>query len=113
MPCAANGARDDRQRACGHEECRGEDGGESGVLHAHLDGDGAVLSLREVEESADSIACKITEGVVGKYHYEDGEEEGDALLQQLVVHRSNHSAYDACEAEYGECRRRGCRRSLW
>ena len=52
-----DGARQDGQRV---EELRREVGGEAGILHAHLDADGAALGGIEVCEATNLVAQKVT-----------------------------------------------------
>ena len=49
VPGAGDGAGQDGEGLCGKEGA-GKHGGQSGVLHAHLDGDGALLGLVEFRQ---------------------------------------------------------------
>ena len=55
MPDAEDSTRDGGHREGGEVEC-GEAGCQTGVLHAHLDGDGDTLGVLQAEQTADAIA---------------------------------------------------------
>lgn len=104
MPCTTYGTWDDGKRTVDCEEAGGENGGETCILHAYLDRDGAILGRREMEEFANTIAEDITDGVMTEHDSEDTEEEHDAFLKELVVNGCNNTANDAGKSENAECR---------
>lgn len=75
MPGTADSARNDCERTGSGEECGGQDSGESGILHTYLDGNGAVLRLGEMEQSAHCISEEVAGGVMAEHDSEDEEEE--------------------------------------
>ena len=70
MPHAEHGARHGSKRH-GREVHGCKRGGKAGVLHAHLDGQGAHLRLRQAKGAADSVAERITAHVVQHDDHDD------------------------------------------
>ena len=93
VPCAADGARKDGEGLRG-EEGGGEDGGKSGVLHAHLDGDGAALRGGEAGEGAGGPAQGVAQRVMAEDDGEGPEEECHASGDKVVVDGGDDTAYD-------------------
>lgn len=69
VPGAADGAGQHCQRLC-RKEVAGEDCGETGILHAYLDGDGTFLGCTETNYAACRPAQQITECVVAEHNGE-------------------------------------------
>ena len=74
VPGAADGARQYGERL-GSEEVAGKNRGKTGVLHAYLNTDGALLGSIESGIFAGKPAEKITQRVVAENHGECPEEE--------------------------------------
>ena len=55
MPDAEDSTRDGGHREGSEVEC-GQTGSQTGVLHAHLDGDGDTLGVLQAEQTADALA---------------------------------------------------------
>ena len=74
VPGAADGARQYSERL-GSEEVAGKNRGKTGVLHAYLNTDGALLGSIESGTFAGKPAEKITQRVVAENHGECPEEK--------------------------------------
>ena len=74
VPGAADGARQYGERL-GGEEVAGKNRGKTGVLHAYLNTDGALLGSIESGQFSGKPAEKITQRVVAENHGECPEEE--------------------------------------
>lgn len=74
VPGATDGARQYGKRL-GGEEVAGKNRGKTGVLHAYLNTDGALLGSIESGQFAGKPAEKITQRVVAENHGESPEEK--------------------------------------
>jgi hypothetical protein len=74
MPGTADGARQ-YGKGLGGKEITGENGCQSGVLHTHLNADGAFLGFVELSESACQIAEDVPQGVMTEHHRKGPKEE--------------------------------------
>ena len=77
----------------GKEVCR-KDGRHARVLHAHLDGDGALLRGVELERTPDAIAKHVPECIVAEYHRKHEEDKAEPVRQELRAHSHHHAAHD-------------------
>lgn len=98
VPCARDGAGKYGERLCGKEGV-GKNRCQSGVLHAHLDGQGALLGGVEMERLAGEITETVAEGVMAEHYGEGPEEEFKASLDEWVVDSGDDTTYDTCEAD--------------
>ena len=95
VPGAGDGAGNHSHRVGGHKESHCQVGAQTGVLHAHLDGDRAFLGRIELEHLSHVIAQHVTYSVVAEHHTESEQEQHKAVLHQRIVNRSYHAAHNA------------------
>ena len=94
---ATNGTRKDGKWLGGKEvSCR--DGGKTGVLHSHLDADGALLGCVEASQLTGQPAEAIARGVVAEDDGKGPEEEHHATCHEVVVNGRDNAAHDDCRA---------------
>ena len=74
VPGAADGARQYGKRLSGEEIAR-KHRGKTGILHSHLNTDGALLSSIEARQLPGKPTQQITQGVVTENHGESPEEK--------------------------------------
>ena len=86
------------------EESRCEYGCHARVLHAYLDGDGALLRGVELEQPANAVTQNVTECVVAEHDCEYEEQETDPVEHELRVHGHHHSAHDKHKPDDADCR---------
>ena len=103
VPHTGDGAGQHRE-GLGGEEVGGEVGGETGVLHAHLDADGALLRHVEVAEAAGGPPQEVAQRVVAEHHGESPDEEHESPCYQIVVDGADYAADDQGEADDTDAR---------
>ena len=97
VPGATNGTRKDG-KWLGGKEVSGQDGGKTGVLHSHLDADGALLGCVEASQLTGQPAEAIAQGVVAEDDGKGPEEEHHATCHEVVVNGRDNAAHDDCQA---------------
>ena len=70
MPDAEDSTGDGGHRE-GGEVKGGQTGGQAGVLHTHLDGDGDTLGIMQTEQPTDAKAYSQTADIVEHHHKDD------------------------------------------
>ena len=78
------------------EDGAGQAGGQTAVLHAHLDGHGVALGVAHVEQLAHSVAQGIAQQVVKDDHREDQQTVGE----ELVGVGGHHGAHDGDDGHH-------------
>lgn len=97
VPGATNGTRK-YGKWLGGKEVSGQDGGKTGVLHSHLDADGALLGCVEASQLTGQPAEAIAQGVVAEDDGKGPEEEHHAACHEVVVNGRDNAAHDKRQA---------------
>ena len=98
VPGATDGAGEHRERL-GSEESAGKDGGQTSVLHAYLDRDGALLGSVETGQTTGCVAEDIAQRVVAEHYGEGPEEEHQSTGHEIVVDGRYDASHDACQTD--------------
>ena len=90
---------------------RGEAGGKAGVLHAHLDADGAALGIGKAQQTSDEPAQAQAAEVV-EHHHED---DDHATREQLLRVGPDDDSHNHRNGNRGDSREiiNGLLRELW
>ena len=82
----------------------------SRILHAHLDGDGALFGGVELERPAHAVAQNIAERIMAEHDREHEEDEPESVCQELRTHghddatHDQHEGWDGTNLHGGDCK---------